>query len=459
MRLDRTIEKTRRPDRAEADRIRVDDIREPVLTRAQAIVKRAASRKHVYLTVGEVLERARRRTGLDDFGSADFEERLALLIGDYEADEGLSGLGKQMVGGDLVRYASNRLLIQDTWTRHPEILQEPIEQPLIVAGLPRSGTTHLVNLLAADSRFRSLPLWESQEPVPNPRERAPSATSKAAMAALDRALPRRARSWLGVASLQADPRYLRSLGKWVGMRVMAPYIAAMHPMNPDHVHEELELMAPDFASYTFEWTGNVPSFRDHYFATDQTPHYRYMKRVMQLLQWRDEGPCKPWVMKCPQHLEQLPALLEVFPDATVVFTHRDPVAVVQSTVTMLGYSQRMSRKRPDPDGLIAYWAERIERLLRAGVEDRSLVSADRSYDVLFHEFMGDTERTVDAVYAAAGMPRTEGSREEQRRFLEAHPRGKGGLMSYDLVGQFGVEPERLRTRYQFYFDRFDVRAE
>lgn len=450
---------TGQPDHAKVDRIHVDDIRQPVLSRAQGIVKRAASRKQVHLTVEGVLERARRRTGLEDFGSSDFEERLGLLVGDYEADAGISGLGKQMLAGDLIRYASNRLLIEDAWTRDPEILEEPIEQPLIVAGLPRSGTTHLVNLLAADSRFRSLPLWESQEPVPNPRERVPSATGNAAMAALGRALPHPARNWLGLGSLQADPRYLRSLGKWVGMRVMAPYIAAMHPMNPDHVHEELELMAPDFASYTFEWTGNVPSFRDHYFATDQTPHYRYMKRVMQLLQWRDEGPIKPWVMKCPQHLEQLPVLLEVFPDATVIFTHRDPAAVVQSTVTMLGYSQRMSRKRTEPDALIAYWAERIERLLRAGVADRSLAPAERSHDVLFHEFMADTDGTLDAVYAAAGMPRTEQSREQQRRFLEAHPRGKDGRMSYDLAGQFGIEPDALRARYRFYFDRFDVRAE
>ncbi|MBK7775009.1 MAG: sulfotransferase [Sandaracinaceae bacterium] len=135
--------------------------------------------------------------------------------------------------GDLVRYASNRLLMQDQYTRHPEIDQEVIAAPVIVAGLPRSGTTHLVNLLAADSRFRSLPLWELLEPVPNPRERAPGKLG-ARSSRLDQALPDKARDCLGVTTLSADPRYLRCTGKWVGMRLAVPHLAAMHPDAGPH---------------------------------------------------------------------------------------------------------------------------------------------------------------------------------------------------------------------------------
>jgi hypothetical protein len=359
----------------------------------------------------------------------------------------------------LSAYASNRLLIQDYLRRHPEALEQPIKKPLIVVGLPRSGTTHLVNLLAADSRFRSLPLWEAMEPLPNPRKGASSATTAAAIRSIDRVLPNKARDWLGVEHLTADPRYLRCAANWAGMRTMAPYVAAMHPMNPDHVHEEIELMGPDFASYIFEWTGHVPRYRDHYFATDQTPHYGYLKRVLQILQHRDAGPQRPWVLKSPQHLEQLPALLSSFPDATVVFTHRDPVAVIQSTVTMLGYSHRMARDSLDMPGLLAYWTDRIARLLEKGVEDRPLVPADRSYDSLFHEFMADTEGRLDAIYDIYGMPRTERSRAEQAAFLAAHPRGKGGRVRYDLEGQFGTRPEALRERFTFYLERFAVRIE
>jgi len=164
-------------------------------------------------------------------------------------------------------------------------------------------------------------------------------------------------------------------------------------------------------------------------------------------------------MKSPQHLEQLPALLATFPEATVVFTHRDPVAVIQSTATMLGYAQRMAREVLDMPGLLAYWTDRIERLLKKGVADRPLVPADRSYDSLFHEFMADTEGKLDHIYRIYGLPRTERSRAEQAAFLEAHPRGKEGRVRYDLEGQFGTKPDVVRERFGFYLERFSVRVE
>lgn len=462
--LDKIFEKARRPSKDTDERestkvLFVDDLNEPVLTPAQRSIKWLVSKRRTRFTVDAVLARAERRTGLNDFGPRDFETRLRLLVDDYGADTGMSEVGRRMVFRDLVRYATNRLLIEDYVRRHPEALEQPIERPLIVVGLPRSGTTHLVNLLAADTRFRSLPLWEAMEPLPNPHEGAPSSATVAAVRSIDKTLPRKARDWLGVDHLVADPRYLRCAANWAGMRAMAPYVAAMHPMNPDHVHEELELMGPDFASYIFEWTGYVPRYRDHYLETDQTTHYAYLKRVLQILQHRDGGPRKPWVLKSPQHLEQLPALLSTFPDATVVFTHRDPVAVIQSTVTMLGYSHRMARDVLDMPGLLRYWTSRIERLLQKGTADRSLVPAERSYDSLFHEFIADTEGKLDHIYGIYGLPRTEHSRIEQATFLRAHPRGKAGRVRYDLEGQFGTKPEVVRERFGFYLERFSVQIE
>ncbi|MFZ1863529.1 MAG: sulfotransferase, partial [Polyangiales bacterium] len=462
--LDKIFDKTKRPSKgvangAGAKVLFIDDLNAPVLSPAQRSIKWLASKRHTAITVERVLAGAKRRTGLRDFGLRDFETRLRLLVDDYNADAGMGEVGRRTVLGDLVRYASNRLLIQDYLRRHPEALEEHVQKPLIVVGLPRSGTTHLVNLIAADSRFRSLPLWEAMQPVPNPRDRASSSAADAAVRSIDSALPRKARDWLGVDHLVADPRYLRCAANWAAMRTMVPYVAAMHPMNPDHVHEELELMGPDFSSYIFEWTGHVPHYRDHYLTSDQTPHYAYLKRVLQILQHRDGGPRKPWVLKSPQHLEQLPALLATFPDATIVFTHRDPVAVIQSTVTMLGYSHRMARDIVDMPGLLTYWTDRIERLLKKGVAERPLVPADRSYDSLFHEFMADTEGKLDLIYSTYGMPRTERSRGEQAAFLEAHPRGKGGRVRYDLEGQFGTKPEVVRERFGFYLERFAVRVE
>jgi len=239
--------------------------------------------------------------------------------------------------------------------------------------------------------------------------------------------------------------------------MMVPLLEAMHPMNPDHIHEELELMTPDFASYNFEWIAVSPRWRDHYYATDQTPHYEYMRDVLKILQWL-RGPDR-WVLKCPQHLEQLPVLRKVFPDAVVAVTHRDPVAVIQSAVTMLAYGQRMSRRTVDVKGLIDYWSDRVEHLLRACVRDRDTLPASRSIDVPFHEFMADDMAMVARIYERAGVEMTAEARGDLERFVAEHPRGKFGQVIYDLEGDFGVRPEDLRKRFDFYFERFPVRIE
>ena len=168
-----------------------------------------------------------------------------------------------------------------------------------------------------------------------------------------------------------------------------------------------------------------PRWRDYYLAHDQTPHYAYLKTVLQILQWRRPG--ERWVLKSPQHLEQLGPLLATFPDATVVVTHRDPVSVVQSAATMMTYAARMNYRTPEPDYYLSYWTDRIRRLLEASLRDRHLVPADRCHDVLFHEFMAD-----DAGHRRAHLRRgrpghdRRGPGRRSATYLADHPRGQGG---------------------------------
>jgi hypothetical protein len=409
----------------------IDDLRHPVLSDIQKAGQAWGNANPITFTEAAVLDHARARTGLSDFGPDDFRARLNMLLTEWNADAGISNIHRHTLWGYVTRYAANRLLFQDILKKHPEIHDEVIEKPIIVAGLPRSGTTHLVNILAADARLRSLPLWESYEPLPMPGEAMlPDGT---------------------------DPRYQRCADAWEQLRASVPLLAAMHPMEPDHIHEELELMGPDFASYNFEWISKVPQWRDHYYATDQTPHYEYLKTALKVLQWI-RGP-RRWVLKCPQHMEQLPVLKKVFPDATVVITHRDPVAVIQSAVTMTGYCQRFYRNSVEPEELIAYWSDRIEHLLRACVADRAVWPEAQSVDVYFHEFMADDMATVEKIEAKAGMPMTPAVRAQIDQFLKDHPRGKEGRVIYNLQRDFGTDPAELRKRFQFYFDAFPVKAE
>ncbi len=438
------------------EEIRFTDIANPRLGFMQKAALAFGKTRRVVFSRAAVLEAARKRTGLSDFGPDDFHARLQVLLDEYDADEGLTDLGRYILFNNLVRYASSRLLIEDVLKRHPEILDVEIAKPIIVAGLPRSGTTHLLNLMAADERFRSLPLWESYEPLHVPGKEQSYFLGRAldhvSAWRSERSVNPRSRSpWA------SDPRYKRCDAEWKMMQVMAPHIAAMHPMNPDHIHEELELMGPDFASYIFEWTSMVPNYRDHYLHTDQAPHYAYMKRVLQILQWR-RGPNR-WVLKCPQHLEQLPVLRATFPDAIYVVTHRDPIAVIQSAVTMMAYAQRMGRRRVETEKLIEYWADRVERLLRAALHDRRVLPEDRSLDVLFHEFMADDMRTIEKIYAKAGLELNLVARNQLERFTADHPRGKHGRIIYDLKGNFGVDPESLRERFGFYYEKYPVKIE
>jgi hypothetical protein len=413
------------------DEIRIDDLAAPVLTDIQQMGLDFGESKDTELSVDAVCAAAVARTGLDDFGPADFRDRLGLQLAEMDADAERTGLGRLLFFGDCVRSASNRLLIRDLLGRHPEIGDIEIEKPVIVVGLPRSGTTNLVNLLAADTRFRSMPLWESYEPVPNPNE----------PAEVD-----------GV-----DPRWSRSQATWESMLTGAPLIAAMHPMEPDHVHEENELMAPDFSNYNVEWVARAPTWREDYLGRDQTPHYAYLKQVLQILQWY--RPRDRWVLKSPQHLEQLGPLLTTFPDATVVVTHRDPVAVVQSTATMLTYGARTLYRTPRPDWYRDYWTDRIGRLLDASLRDRHLLPEDRTVDVFFHEYMADEMATLQRVYDAAGIELTDQARSEIEAYQAAHPRGKEGRMAYDLRRDFATTPEEVRSRFDAYLDRFPVRIE
>ncbi len=208
------------------------------------------------------------------------------------------------------------------------------------------------------------------------------------------------------------------------MQAGAPFVAAMHPMEPDHVHEENELMAPDFSNYNLEWVARAPAWRDHYLAQDQTPHYAYLKQVLQILQWY--RPRERWVLKSPQHLEQIGPLLTTFPDATIVVTHRDPVAVVQSTATMLAYGARTLYRSTRPEWYADYWTDRIGRLLDASLRDRHLLPAERTVDVFFHEYMADELGTIERVYDAAGIELTDRARAEIEAYRSAHPRGKAG---------------------------------
>ena len=409
------------------EKIRIEDLANPVLTPAQKAALDYAETQTIDLSIPAVMNAAEEATRLSCWGPDDWKERLGVWFDEMNADDNRTALGRMILFGDCVRYATTRLRINDLLERHPEIHDVKIERPIIVVGLPRSGTTHLVNLIAADQRLRSMPLWEGQEPVPDPNEK-PGEDG-------------------------IDPRWHRCNAIWERMQATSPLISAMHPMEPDHIHEELEFMLPDFTSYNLEWIARAPKWRDYYLAHDQTPHYQgALLTGLKILQWKK--PRERWILKCPQHLEQIGPLMATFPDATIVVTHRDPISVIQSAATMNAYASRQNYHHTDPQWYLDYWHDRIQRLLRASVRDRDLLPSDRTHDVLFHEFMADDVGTVEKIYEVAGLEMTAEARSQIQSYMDAHPRGKDGQVVYDVRQDFGADPAELRKAFDFYFEAF-----
>ncbi len=383
----------------------------------------AAMAPHCPLDADALHAQASADTGLHDFGAQDYRERLDVYLAALREIDGLHAAGVVNFYAQLLQLLKNRLLLADLRRRHPEIDDIDLLPPIVIAGLPRTGTTHLHNLLAATPTFRTMPYWESNEPFPSPSE-------------------------VGV---EPDPRRTRmDLAVGVTNTVM-PHFPLMHEMTTDHVHEEIQLLANDFSTMLFETLGDVPRWRDYYRAHDQTPHYAYLATQLKAMQFLRGG--RRWLLKSPQHLEQVPVLDRVFPGCIVVFTHRDPVPVALSMIAMITYSARMHRSPVPVEQIADSWVGRLEQMLAALVRDRDTIGPNRSVDVRFDDFMADEIGVAERVYAVAGEPLTEPERTALAGYLAGHQRGRLGsvAMTFEM---FGLSEERLRAGFAPYVERF-----
>jgi len=414
---------------SDSDPVHIDDLGSPSHPpHVEEMLRDAEKLPRPRLDVESLCEEASQQTGLTDFGHEDFKERLDLYLGALETQGGLSALGRLSRHGEIVKFLSTRLRVEDCIARHPSILEIQIARPIVITGFPRTGTTHLHNSLAADPELRSLPYWEALEPVPV--DETPDGGP--------------------------DPRRARCAETLEWINSAMPHFPSMHEMTVDHAHEEIDLLALDFSTMYLETPGPLYRWIDHYRASDQTPHYAYLKRVLQVLTFLRGG--ERWVLKSPQHFEQLVPLASVFPDATLVITHRDPLPVVASYATMMTYTARLQQDRPDPIAYGRYVAERMDDLLSACMRDRELWPGERSLDIRFHEFTADQDAAVKSVYARANQPLSGRSRSAIADYAKSHKQGRHGRLRYQL-SDFGLKADELRERFRPYVERFGLREE
>lgn len=382
------------------------------------------------LTEESILKAARRRAKLSDFGDERFRIALQRLLDSFKEDAQLHPFGRFLTRNRLIMSAENRLRIQDDLKRHPEILDEPIRQPLFVAGLPRSGTTLLYNLLAKDPASRSLLMWESFWPSPPPQAE----------------------------TRHRDPRIKRARMVVKTLCRLAPQLPVAHTLVPDGPEECMPLLFNTFVCPGFLMMAHVPGYEQWLRGLsfeENVAVYREYKRQLQLLQWR--CPEKRWLLKCPAHLAALDALLRVFPDASVVQTHRDPAKVVPSVCSLFAMFRGMSTDTIDPQAMGPQLAESGAELVNRAMKAREK-TPDRVFDVAYMDLVGDPAGTVRRIYDHFGYHCDERMDAGMTRWLDENPRHKQGVHRYGLA-QFGLDLPAIEHHFGPYCERFGITRE
>lgn len=376
------------------------------------------------LDLGSVLDAARARTGLVDWGDGGFQVPLTRLL-EEAASGGLSPLGRCITQQVAVSAVSNRLSLYDYVRRHPEVRSIPIERPIFVVGFPRSGTTLLQNLLALDPDSRALRFWELLAPTPTHAD-----------PTRDRWIRRtRARVLVGAAYL------------------MSPEQRVIHEVGVDTAEECWPLFQTRASALNNDLMSGFTGYGDWLLEQDMVPAYREYRLQLQVLAHGQRD--SRFVLKCPEHLWFLDALLEVFPDARIVWTHRDPVECIASYCSMASLQIRNMRGRVDRPRLGAHLSSRFLSGVERAMAVRDRIGGDRFYDVPFERFAADPAGTVREIEAWSGAPPSAVREARVEAYLHDQ-RGDGQGKHIYGAERFSLDVADLMRRFRPYIDRYEI---
>jgi hypothetical protein len=377
------------------------------------------------VTPEEVIAAASERTGLTAYGDAAVLEGLQLLLDCYESEARFTERGWEMAHEELVRNMALRMKVEGWLADHPELLQRPVEKPLFVFGLPRTGTTLAINLLHADPGRRSFLRWEAYEPVPPPKPN----------------------------ELHAGPRYEAMQAQSEAALVHVPHIAAIHFENADSPTECQFLMTPSFCAQVYEAQADIPSYR-HWLLheADYGPAFAFHKRMLQLLQAHTGGH---WTLKNPWHPLFLDALTEVYPDAKLVMTHRDPADVLGSCCSLIKNVRAMYSDDVDLEGIGESFANTFEVMVERADAFKEKHGEDAIHDVQYADVMRDPIGEVERIYAYSGEEMTDEARAAMDKYMADNPKGKHGKHEYSLE-EYGLSREGVHERFAGYIERYGI---
>ncbi len=373
---------------------------------------------------------AQRRTGLQDFGDLSFVEPLQHLLGPCVDEASLSLVGRIATRWDVVRFLTNLLRFRDAELRQPGILAQRIERPIFITGLPRSGTTFLHRLLMEDAENRAPLVWQTISPYPAAKRAPNGRDSRPTQVA----------------------RQLRAFEK------LAPEFRDLHPLDASSPQECSEITAHVFRSLRFDTTYHIPSYRHWLDEQGHLPAYRFHKRFLQHLQHQAGGVGR-WVVKCPDHLFALNAIRAVYPDARLVFVHRDPVKVLLSVAKLTEVLRRPFTRRIDPIEIgrqeSARWLEGAQQMMAFG-DDAGL--PEPIYHVHHRQLVADPLGTVNRLYRHFDLQVSPETAAAIGRYTKQRPNGGYGPRAYRFEDH-GLEAGAEREKFQGYMRHFGIEAE
>lgn len=376
--------------------------------------------------IDDLLHAAKTATGLTNFGDDSFREGLEILVKSADDEGRLNDMGRSQLNGVVVDLLSKRLEVEDWYSRHPEIDDQEIVAPLMILGLPRTGSTALHCLLGEDPAVRVLRTWEAADPCPPPE----------------------------AATQYTDPRIAKAEEGLKLRDQLTPRMKQMLPSSAVSPTEDQFVMGHDFKSQVFQALFRIPTYFEwvHYKA-DMESSFQYVKRVLKLLQWR--CPPENWRLKNPSYSAFITGLDQVFPDSRYCMTHRDVANVMPSVADLYFEMSKVNTDDIDKAWIGEITSEMVETGIKRVIAFRDAGNEDRFFDIHFAPFQKDPFPVVQKLYDFLGEEFTPEAHAQMLAWRENTPRDKHGRHEYNGA-DYGFDTDSLRQRFRFYTDRFDV---
>ena len=377
------------------------------------------------LDVGAMIATARRKTGLSSFGDEWFMAPLSVLVRSINEEADLTLLGRWIQRRRIEGALATRLGLEELLRKRPEIRDIELGSVVVIAGLQRTGTTTLHRLIASHPDMRAVTAWEGLNPLPLPREE------------------------------PGDPhaRIRQALIAERAIAYLAPAFFAVHPAEHDAPEEDVLLLDVSFMSQSAEATMHVPTYARWLEEQNHKRTYEEFRTLLQVLHW--QRPRRHWVLKTPHHMEYLDIVLEVFPTATIVQTHRDPLKSIPSFCSMVAHGRGMFSDGVDPRQIGSHWLAKTARLVERTARAREAADPRRFVDVSYYDLVRDPMAELRRVYERAGIPFGPDAMNAAERTSSRNVQHRYGRHVYDL-DSFGLTREAIERGIAPYRRRYGI---